>query len=343
MLSVIVPVYNVERYLNQALDCLVNQNIKDTEIILIDDGSSDRSGEICDSFLKKYNFITVFHQNNLGVSSARNRGLENAKGEYIAFFDPDDFIDPGYFDKMLGTLKENNGDIVFSKYKKYYEIDGRSEEICENGFERLKNEHKNLSLFFEYPASKNENRIMGFVWRCVFKKEIIDKNKLRFNEGVAFSEDLLFLLDYLNHAKSSCIADTCGYNYRVRETSATAVSYKKNLFENRKQCLIDFTRIIDENSFLSPADKTALINRIKYTSAKEIIYNEMRFKKDALSTISKYYGEGFSDLFLSEDTLKQAKADKADRVTLTLLALARRKRLSLLKALYSMKYKNEQV
>ena len=156
MLSVIVPVFQVEQYLEQAINCLLKQNTDDMEIILIDDGSTDKSGEICDCFSAQYTFIKVLHQKNSGVSSARNKGLKIAKGEYVAFLDPDDFIDEGYYSKMLACLEKNGSDIVFSKYKRFYE-NGYTEKIDEPGFERLNSEHKNLSIFFDGILSDNSN------------------------------------------------------------------------------------------------------------------------------------------------------------------------------------------
>lgn len=340
MLSVILPVYQVEKYLDNAVDCLIRQNIEDIEIILVDDGSTDGSAQICDSLAKRYDCVTSLHQKNSGVSSARNKGLKAARGEYIAFLDPDDYIDDGYYKQLLDALVSTGSDIVFSKYKRFYEDSGRLENVDENGFELLEGKELDLSLFFANLTDVNNDKVlMGYVWRSIFKKSIIDENNLTFNENIAFSEDLLFLLEYLSHCKKISTLDLYGYNYLVRSSSATAVSYKKSLYNNRKHCLNEFIRIFD---LFGNKDKEILINRIKYSSAKEIIYNEMRFNKNAIKTLNEYISDGFLNEFLDDCAIRQAKEDNIEKSNLIILMLAKRKLFSPIRLLYSIKYKNEQ-
>ena len=113
LLSVIVPVYNVEKFINDCIDSILGQSYKNIELILVDDGSKDRSKEICDQYSKRYGNIKVIHKKNAGVSCARNLGLEKSKGKYISFVDPDDIIEKNFLEDMLQTLCENRVDVVW--------------------------------------------------------------------------------------------------------------------------------------------------------------------------------------------------------------------------------------
>ena len=117
LLSVIVPIYNVEEYLEKCLDSIINQTYKNLEIILVDDGSPDKCPQICDEYAKKDDRIVVIHKENGGVSSARNLGLDIAKGEFITFVDSDDWIDETMYEKMMLKQAEENLDLVFTRYK----------------------------------------------------------------------------------------------------------------------------------------------------------------------------------------------------------------------------------
>ena len=116
LISVIIPVYNVEQYLSKCLDSVVNQTYKNLEVILVDDGSTDNSGKICDEFALKDNRIIVIHKSNGGLSSARNEGLKFAKGQYVGFVDSDDYIEIGMYEKLLEVSLKYGSDVVCSNY-----------------------------------------------------------------------------------------------------------------------------------------------------------------------------------------------------------------------------------
>ena len=123
MISIIVPIYNVEKYLPQCLDSLISQTYRDIEIILVDDGSPDKCPEICDAYAKKDARIKVVHQINGGVSSARNTGLKASRGEYIGFVDPDDWVAPEMYEKMMEALADHKADLAICGYQ-YCHADG---------------------------------------------------------------------------------------------------------------------------------------------------------------------------------------------------------------------------
>ena len=121
MISVIIPVYNVEPYLRKCLDSIVNQTYRDLEILVVDDGSTDGSGAICDSYAEKDERVVVFHTENRGLSAARNLGLDNAKGEWINFLDSDDWMDSECFEFAISVAEDKKADLVFWGYVKEYE------------------------------------------------------------------------------------------------------------------------------------------------------------------------------------------------------------------------------
>lgn len=139
MISIIVPIYNVEQYLIQCLESILNQTCRDIEIILIDDGSQDCCGEICDEYARKDNRIKVYHTNNGGLAAARNYGIEKATGEYIGFADSDDWIEPDMFEVLLSQAEKHKAEIAICGC--YYEYLGKTEtsSVMQNGFELYDN------------------------------------------------------------------------------------------------------------------------------------------------------------------------------------------------------------
>ena len=209
VISVIVPVYNVEKYLNQCVNSILAQTYKDFELILVDDGSKDKSGEICDEYVKKDSRIRVFHKKNGGVSSARNYGIDNAQGTYICFVDSDDWVDETYLEDMLKPGDYDwiiQGIKINDKYRKY-----------KNEF--LKDKYAILNALIENEAERD------FLFRgpCskLFKKDLINNNKLRYNTNIYLGEDYLFNICYINYIGNAYIYNSHDYNYRMTEGSLT--------------------------------------------------------------------------------------------------------------------------
>lgn len=134
--TVVVPVYNVERYLKRCIESLKNQTLKEIEIVLINDGSKDKSGEICNEYASKYENIKVIHQLNRGLSGARNTGIKVAQGEYIGFVDSDDYVEKDMFERLYNQAKEYSCEIACCGVKNIYE-NGKEEIITKQGIERI--------------------------------------------------------------------------------------------------------------------------------------------------------------------------------------------------------------
>lgn len=209
--SIIIPVYNVEQYLRVCLDSIAAQTIGDFEAILIDDGSSDASGEICDEYAKDDNRFSVFHQKNQGVSAARNKGLELANGKYIVFVDSDDYIESTFLDIMCHEMK--GFDLLFYGDTYHYQ-DGNI--LTHQPFSSESNDRKTVeNRILAFKRSDDGYEYFGYTWNKVFRTDIIKKHTIRFIEGLSLREDELFTAEYCRHIVSLKVLSSPIYHYRV--------------------------------------------------------------------------------------------------------------------------------
>ncbi len=213
LISVIVPVYNVEKYLDRCIESIVNQTYKDLEIILVDDGSKDNSSKLCDNWSKKDKRIKVIHQQNIGVSSARNKGLDLCKGKYITFVDSDDYIEQDTYDQTISYFNSYNVDIVrFQSIRELKKYKIKSSNSVVGKIEYKENKNQILDLFLK----KHE---FGSVCGSIFKKSIIGEN--RFIEDLKFGEDYYFYFNVIFNSSSMYITNKAYYHYVCNNNSAT--------------------------------------------------------------------------------------------------------------------------
>ena len=216
-ISIIIPVYNAEKYLRQCLDSILNQSFRDFEVLLIDDGSKDGSGEICDEYAEKDKRIRVWHQENQGVSGARNVGLKNAQGEWIYFPDADDIVMSDAYSMMLAIAGEET-DYVMCGYEVY---DEKGQCTYAISIRQQKNIDRDAALMEMFTST--DYRYQGYLWNKLFKASIIKENNLSFVRGIKFNEDRLFNVSYLCQIKGKVTYTTTPvYKYIERSTSAMA-------------------------------------------------------------------------------------------------------------------------
>ena len=201
-ISVIVPVYKAEKYLHRCVDSILSQTFTNFELILVDDGSPDNSGVICDEYAQKDNRVRVFHKENGGVSSARNLGLDNAQGSWIAFIDSDDWIDHTAYQNLI---ESNDADLIIGNIRIW--PTGTTRNLF-NINTKISNELLNDFLLHNI----NHISISG-PWGKLYKRNIIENNKLRFNISLCLGEDSLFVKNYLLYTHSICYIDNSYYNY----------------------------------------------------------------------------------------------------------------------------------
>ena len=210
-ISIIIPIYNVENYLSQCLDSVVNQTLNDIEILCINDGSTDKSLEILKKYAIKDSRIKIIDKINEGAAVARNIGINNATGDYIMFLDSDDMLTPKACEIAYKTITIDNTDIVIFGHKKLFN---------NTIIEKDKDEH-----FTSYETNEKISDDLIYIWDKIFKTDFLQKNNIKYLTNCKTSEDIVFCWNcYLNKAKISKIT-TALYVYRViRENSATANS-----------------------------------------------------------------------------------------------------------------------
>jgi glycosyltransferase EpsJ len=233
LISVIVPVYNVEKYLDRCFRSLLEQTYENIEIIAVDDGSTDRSGLLCDDYAKKDARIQVIHQKNVGLGFARNTGLEQAKGKYIAFVDGDDYIGKEYIQDLHHLILQEQADTCIGGYTKVY---ARSQTVYPNVLAgKMFRENVTKEFLPRMCGADNggDDYIEMSVCMGLFSNEIIQKYHLRFvSERGFISEDLVFDFDYYPHSKGVCVSHSTDYYYCDNENSLTT-KYRKDRFEKQ--------------------------------------------------------------------------------------------------------------
>lgn len=235
-LSVIVPVYNMEKYLQRCMESLLNQNISNYEIILVDDGSKDKSSEICDEYAKQYPFVHVIHKENQGLGFARNSGLDAAKGKYVSFVDSDDTVSPKHFYELLKTAEEHNADACLGGGTDVFETHKLTGRHLYAG--RVFNEQEIMKILLPSMLGYNKRgRNYSGMSACVgvFSRETIEKNNIRFrSEREYISEDAIFDIEFMSSSRIVVISEFSGYNYYHNAGSLTT-SYRSDRFEQIKK------------------------------------------------------------------------------------------------------------
>lgn len=241
-ISIIIPVYNVENYLRRCLDSILNQTFHDFNIYIVDDGSTDGTGKICDEYERKDERITVIHKKNEGVSVARNTAIEIATGEYFLFFDGDDHVEPSCLEELYETAIRQKADGVIYGY--YLEENGSIIETHLPGMKKDLYQGKEIMtkliprfigvsskdivnwISGEKDALKKENTAL---WRSMVKGDLIRENNIRFKPQLKVGEDTCFTTEYLSCAKRCAVIHKCYYYLVVRDTS-TIATYEKDPF-----------------------------------------------------------------------------------------------------------------
>ena len=219
LVSVVVPIYQIDRYLGTCIESLINQTYRNLEIILVDDGSPDRAPEICDLYARKEARIKVIHKTNGGLVSARKAGLEVASGEYVGYVDGDDWVAPGFYEALVTAICEYNSDIAIAGMSRdLFSISSKiTSKIPEGNYEgeRLENLKSNMLTFERF----SHIGISTYVWNKLFKREKLLKYQMSVDNGISIGEDAAVTYPYLMECNRVSVIDNCDYHYRQREDS----------------------------------------------------------------------------------------------------------------------------
>lgn len=308
--SVIVPVYNTEKYLEKCITSLVNQTYKELEIILVNDGSTDKSAEICDSFLQD-DRVVVIHKKNGGLVSARKAGLRSATGDYVTFVDSDDWMEIDAYEKIIGGMEGKKADIVLYGLKKIYEdtfIDRY--ERFEQGFYTKEMVKEAIDNFYYDDNVAFINAFSYSLCTKLVKKSLLERNMLALDNRIIKGEDLSVVIPMLIEADTIVVEKYNPYNYRVRLDSMSHSCDEKNcckyeLVETRiSQCLANNN--INSNQGYYKMAQTGLLflkltsNVIDYYDSLSSIYKGIEEKSKILIYGKGIYGNNIKELILKE-------------------------------------------
>lgn len=210
MISVIVPVYNTKQYLRSCLDSILNQTFSDLEILFIDDGSTDGSGELLDAFAAEDRRIRVIHKENGGVCSARNRGIEEAKGTWLSFIDSDDTLEPDLYETLMTLIREHDARIAHCSYSRV--TDGVVKPIGNTGRVFVHSREDALTCLL------TGKLFVGSCWTKLYARELF--RDIRFPSGIRTNEDMLVNFQVFSRADKIVFSDVCKYHYLTSETSS---------------------------------------------------------------------------------------------------------------------------
>lgn len=209
MVSLVVPVYNAEKYIDRCINSIIGQTYQNIELILVDDGSTDQSYEICSNWSKLDKRVKFFHQENAGVSAARNMALGHCEGQYIVFVDADDYIESTFCSEMTHIMDENKVDVVFCEHKKVF-LNAKQSITGENSGK--------VSIIPSYKYEYDGVKERRAIWGAIYKAELI--SGLKFPDEIAIGEDALFLINVINRVSRIAYYDKPLYNYVIQNESA---------------------------------------------------------------------------------------------------------------------------
>lgn len=287
--SIIVPIYNVEKYLDKCINSLLNQSLKEIEIILVDDGSPDNSGKIAEKYAIKDNRISVVHQQNMGLGPARNTGVDLATGEYIAFVDSDDWVDVDMYSHLYKEAIKTNADIVvgghcemmndITKSKKVHPLSGF---VYKNKEEILK---VRKNFFGQYYNDEIGSSFPKSAWRSIYRHQIIKDNNLRFEK--ILSEDTIFNLLVYKYSQVISFTNFTDYKYRKdNQTSITQAFSTKKLdqYEQFLQKLFELAKLENDCECEIRAKRTAIEYCRLYVkivdNTNESLKNKIKYLKE---------------------------------------------------------------
>jgi len=271
LVSVVVPIYNKEKFLRKCVGSLQKQTIKDIQIILVNDGSNDGSLAICKELAAQDRRITVLDQKNGGVSAARNSGLAVAEAAYVGFVDPDDWVESDMYESMLRALTETASDVCLCNISEDRGDQHRVSPIGVSGIvEETEIVEEIVSKVIASPdLNRGKGNIMGSSCRLLLKRELLIKNGIRFPEGIPLMEDTIFCVEAFLKSRRICIEDSSFYHYEKYGSSATN-AYLENSFALQQQ----FHRLL-ENIVVREGQEASLREEL-----------DMRYISMAISAIS---------------------------------------------------------
>lgn len=287
LISIIMPAYNAEQYIEETIEGIIKQSFENWELIVVDDGSTDRSAQIIDKYAKQDLRIRAVHQKNEGVSCARNAGLDLAKGKYIVFVDADDVIPKTSLETRLKLA--DNADIVVAGYELFNE-NGVFDHmpLCSKSIWNNREAVQNI-------IAAGELGYQGYIFNKLFRKDIIERNEIRFEKGIVFNEDRLFCVAYAVHCNSARLTDDVVYRYRISQTNATSTISRMSDADIEKFMTefkaFDLAMSMVKDKYIESYYLCAIEAQYRATVLKKKISKEARRIKKRLNDMIRKYGK----------------------------------------------------
>lgn len=287
--SVIIPIYNVEDYLERCLDSLIKQKIEDTEIILINDGSLDRSKDICNRYVKNYSNIILINKTNSGTGDSRNVGMNRAKGEYIYFCDPDDYIENHFFETMSELIKTKKDLYMFGYWD---EIEYNNQIVNRKKMQIRENKEYDRNEFFKNFSQLYATNMLYTLWNKLYNRRFLEENNIKFST-VSMGQDTRFNLEVYRYIHSFLTCDKCFYHYTIARKDSSTSKYRANRMKMKieeeeilMEFLIDFhipcqevlLSQVRENILLDCCNQISLSNLSNREKNKELLKQISLFK-----------------------------------------------------------------
>lgn len=280
--SIIIPVYNIEKYLSKCIESLIAQKYKNYEILLIDDGSTDRSGEIIDHYASIYSCVRAYHHTNRGVSYTRNRGIRESKGDYIAFIDGDDWADSNYLSTMVAYIEDNDLDFAVCNYSFYDDRSGKTEEWAM---------YKKSCCTDKNCAAEKLLTTSCVPWNKIYKTKII--RECAFPEDITIGEDTIFLMELLKKCQKIGFLNKSLLFYRQHSGSAMHSGIRPQIWDNISSGNIVYDIAMSYSSTLRDAAEYRFVEnvsnilwKIKYSTdikgIQKTYYKELKEMKTAI-------------------------------------------------------------
>ncbi|HAX57851.1 MAG TPA: hypothetical protein DCY08_10560 [Bacteroides stercoris] len=287
-IGIIIPIYNAQSTLHKCINSVLIQSYTNFKLILINDGSKDDSENICQQYAENDKRIIVYSQNNSGVSTARNKGIELCTSPYLCFIDADDYLDAHYLQNFVeGIVAFPNVDMVFQGINR----------ISTNHTEKIipKAEIYPREKLLEGISDINQYSIFGYICTKMYRTEIIKRNQLSFNKNISISEDRIFALQYLKYCNGLSVISSSAYNYILHNNGLTAHkrSYQdiKQAADINLQCAQHLLTILQSQRFENDTKRMYIMSSFSYITALFTTYNSFKTQKTEISTFLSSYAK----------------------------------------------------
>lgn len=311
-ISIIIPAYNCENYIERCIESIISQEYKNVEVLVVNDGSTDNTQKIIEIMSEKDKCIKIINQENAGVSTARNTGLKNATGDYISFVDADDYCCKDMFNEMVENIEQTNADIALIAYNQII-----NEEVKKMLFPW----NDDIKIFSKEQVRENviplmvaklkgeKSTIFGAVWRALIKRDIAVSNC--FNENITIAEDLIYLIDCMLNAKTIVSINKCLYNY-IKNSSSATNKYKPNYEETNENVRIELLKryekigLLQKNSIRYGISRFTTYTLTLSNIMKNSEWNMFELRKEVKKITLNYR----KDVFITKKILKELPLER---------------------------------